>query len=45
VTEAAMIIYEMGDTLGAAQVVANLPPVPKQPHKRMVSDGFCDFLI
>jgi hypothetical protein len=44
--EAAMIIYEMGDKLGAAQIVANLPPVPKQPDKRMISEsGLCDFLI
>jgi hypothetical protein len=45
-TEAAMIIYEMGDKLGAAQIVANLPPAPKQPDRRMISEsGLCDFLI
>jgi hypothetical protein len=41
-----MIIYESGDKLGAAQIVANLPPAPKRPDRLMISEsGFCDFLI
>jgi hypothetical protein len=42
-TEAAMIIYENGDKLGAAQIVANLPPAPKRPGGYMISEN--DFLI
>jgi hypothetical protein len=38
-TEAAMIIYENGDKLGAAQIVANLPPAPKRPDRHMISEG------
>ena len=43
-TEAAMIIYEMGDKLEAAQIVANLPPAPKRPARLMIFDnGFVTF--
>jgi hypothetical protein len=38
-TQAAMIIYEMGDKLEAAQIVANLPPAPKRPDRYMTSEG------
>jgi hypothetical protein len=42
-TQAAMIIYENGDKLGAAQILANLPPAPKRPDRCMISEN--DFLI
>jgi hypothetical protein len=38
-TQAAIIIYESGDNLGAAQILANLPPAPKRPHRYMISEG------
>ena len=38
-TEAAMVIYEMGDKLGAAQILANLPPAPKRPERRMIFES------
>jgi hypothetical protein len=41
-TQEAMIIYENGDKLGAAQIVANLPPAPKRPDRYMISES--DFL-
>jgi hypothetical protein len=38
-TQAAMIIYETGDNLGAAQILANLPSAPKRPDRYMISEG------